>query len=145
MEKAIITLASEFGNVESFASKTAAVTGMQAKGLTRARARELANLAALGQSAEFNGDDNRVYTIAPVSEAEPAKADISALIPEGSHIDASDRAETIRENMTAKQAAPDEQAVRDAQAEPESIPVKAHRRTPPRLMSALFNRAGIAA
>lgn len=130
MEKAIITIASEFGNVESFASKTAAVAGLQAKGLTRSKAREMANLAALGQSSEFNGDDNRVYTIAPVSEAEatPAKADISALIPEGPHSDASDRVES-------------------AQAEPASIPVKAKRRTPtpPRLVSALFTRAGIAA
>lgn len=120
MENAILTIASEFGNVESFASKTAAVAGMQAKGLTRARARELANLAALGQSAEFNGDDNRVYTIAPVSEAEPAKADISALIPEGPHIDADDRDEA--EQAPAKASKP--------------------RHNPPRLVAALFARAG---
>lgn len=129
MKNAIIAIRNlETNEVQEFTSKDAAAKAMQAFGVSRTKGRELATQTVesgtvhncegftLAQPAYFAGD-----TLAP------AKADISALIPEGPHIDASDRADEPE------------------QSEPESIPVKAHRRTPPRLMSALFYRAGIAA
>lgn len=117
--------------VHYFTSKDAAAQALKVFGISRTKGRELVT-----QTVESGTVHNcQDFTLAPPSlfdgdTLDAKKANISDLIPEGPHLDASDR---------------DDEADETTEVHPARRKVKAPRVAPARLMSALFYRAGIAA
>lgn len=121
MKNAIIAIRNlETNDVQEFTSKDAAAKAMKEFGLSRDAAR-----AVIAEVLESGNVSRRVGFDIGTPEAFAAsapKADISDLIPEGPHIDADDRDEAEQAPAPAKASKP--------------------RHNPPRLVAALFARAG---